>query len=556
MPRTPVSYITSMAIGLLAVAAATAGATPVTHCDTVTPTLGADGTATVQCQLTEAEAEAATISIPLGTTRIDVTVRGGGGGAGGTSSGSDGYSGGAGARVVASLSPSVSTHLTVKAGGGGAARGPLMGGTGGGFSAIYEGASMNPSADSVIAVAGGGGGGGYGRRCASRGDGGRAGSGPDGAAETGQFDAPGIAGGGLHGSAGLGGVVRSPLIGTNGGSGSSWATGGAGGSGGGEVGSSDRGGGGGDGYGGGGGGGFVQRAAPVTCPPGPPFDAIATNDGSGGGGGGSYVKPERLIGRAAYNNYGGTGGSWRGEVSRVLDPALSGDVTLIFVGTTYTVTYDGNGATGGTVGGDHWGPYLAGYIVTVCDNHRTDLTCDFPNDDRLTRDGYTFDGWNTAADGSGTSYAPTDTFAITGNTVLYAQWKVLAATTSPSPPAAPVATPAASAPAITSPPVLRGAAVRCSGATCTTSGTLPAGATRVSQTATSGARTLSRELAWATAAAAKGTCKVNTSGKGKAVARTYTCRIRLTKGTWTVTTKALAPTSAVMAQAVKVARVK
>ena len=93
-------------------------------------------------------------------------------------------------------------------------------------------------------------------------------------------------------------------------------------------------------------------------------------------------------------------------------------------------------------------------------------------------------------------------------------------------------------------------------ASCITSGTLPAGATRVSQTATSGARTMSREFAWATAATAKGSCQVKTTGKGNAAKRTYTCRIRLTKGTWTVTTTALSPTGAVVAQAVKVARVK
>jgi hypothetical protein len=84
----------------------------------------------------------------------------------------------------------------------------------------------------------------------------------------------------------------------------------------------------------------------------------------------------------------------------------------------------------------------------------------------------------------------------------------------------------------------------------------PAGAARVSQTATSGARSLSREFAWATAATAKGTCQVKTTGKGKAAKRTYTCRIRLTKGTWTVTTKALSPTGSVVAQAAKTARVK
>lgn len=41
----------------------------------------------------------------------------------------------------------------------------------------------------------------------------------------------------------------------------------------------------------------------------------------------------------------------------------------------------------------------------------------------LARSGYTFDGWNTAADGSGTSYQPGTTIQVNNNITLYAQWK-------------------------------------------------------------------------------------------------------------------------------------
>lgn len=41
----------------------------------------------------------------------------------------------------------------------------------------------------------------------------------------------------------------------------------------------------------------------------------------------------------------------------------------------------------------------------------------------LTRTGYTFNGWNTASDGSGTSYATGSTITPTGDVTLYAQWK-------------------------------------------------------------------------------------------------------------------------------------
>ena len=36
---------------------------------------------------------------------------------------------------------------------------------------------------------------------------------------------------------------------------------------------------------------------------------------------------------------------------------------------------------------------------------------------------YTFAGWNTKADGTGTSYAPGATFTLTGDVILYAQWQ-------------------------------------------------------------------------------------------------------------------------------------
>lgn len=41
----------------------------------------------------------------------------------------------------------------------------------------------------------------------------------------------------------------------------------------------------------------------------------------------------------------------------------------------------------------------------------------------LTRTGYTFHSWNTASDGSGTTYATGSTIAPSGDVTLYAQWK-------------------------------------------------------------------------------------------------------------------------------------
>lgn len=74
---------------------------------------------------------------------------------------------------------------------------------------------------------------------------------------------------------------------------------------------------------------------------------------------------------------------------------------------TYTVTYDANGGTGSM--SDENSPYNSGAQVTV-------LECSF------SREGYTFDHWDTKADDSGTDYAEGATFNISANTTLYAQW--------------------------------------------------------------------------------------------------------------------------------------
>lgn len=74
----------------------------------------------------------------------------------------------------------------------------------------------------------------------------------------------------------------------------------------------------------------------------------------------------------------------------------------------FNVKYDANGGTG-TVSDNT--EYLSGTEVTVMDG------------DGLKKDGYDFTGWNTEANGNGTAYAKGNTFEITGNTTLYAQWK-------------------------------------------------------------------------------------------------------------------------------------
>ena len=77
---------------------------------------------------------------------------------------------------------------------------------------------------------------------------------------------------------------------------------------------------------------------------------------------------------------------------------------------TYTVTYSGNGSTGGAVPVDA-NSYLQGATVTVL------------GAGTLTRTGYTFNGWNTVANGSGARYDAGNTYTMgTANITFYAQW--------------------------------------------------------------------------------------------------------------------------------------
>ena len=48
----------------------------------------------------------------------------------------------------------------------------------------------------------------------------------------------------------------------------------------------------------------------------------------------------------------------------------------------------------------------------------------------FTKTGYTFNGWNTRPDGSGTSYAAGASVTLAGNILLYAQWSVASYTLS------------------------------------------------------------------------------------------------------------------------------
>ena len=73
----------------------------------------------------------------------------------------------------------------------------------------------------------------------------------------------------------------------------------------------------------------------------------------------------------------------------------------------YAVTFDGNGATSGTVPAAQTTPI------------GSSMTLPAPS---LSRIGYTFDGWNTNADGNGTNYSAGASYTPTSNIILYAKW--------------------------------------------------------------------------------------------------------------------------------------
>ena len=89
----------------------------------------------------------------------------------------------------------------------------------------------------------------------------------------------------------------------------------------------------------------------------------------------------------------------------------TGDILQFTTGSaSFSVTYDANGADSGTVPTDST-DYASGDTVTV-----------LGNTGGLDKTDDTFSGWNTQADGSGTTYNEGDTFTIDSDVTLYAIW--------------------------------------------------------------------------------------------------------------------------------------
>jgi hypothetical protein len=122
---------------------------------------------------------------------------------------------------------------------------------------------------------------------------------------------------------------------------------------------------------------------------------------------------------AQYNNAGAlvggntsTDGRWPATIGTITANPAGGttaiDITNIALNVAYTVAYNNNGGTGAQT--DVGSPYAVGSTVTTLGLGT------------IARTGFSFTGWNTAANGSGTSYATNVTFTINNNTTLFAQW--------------------------------------------------------------------------------------------------------------------------------------
>ncbi len=116
----------------------------------------------------------------------------------------------------------------------------------------------------------------------------------------------------------------------------------------------------------------------------------------------------------AVSEIGYTFGGWFNDSMQLSsDFTVTDDVIFDakWIANTYKITFKANGGSG------------ADYAQTVTYAATSTL-----NANAFTRDGYSFNGWNKAVNGSGTSYADRADFAVTeaNDITLYAQWDPIA----------------------------------------------------------------------------------------------------------------------------------
>jgi uncharacterized repeat protein (TIGR02543 family) len=122
----------------------------------------------------------------------------------------------------------------------------------------------------------------------------------------------------------------------------------------------------------------------------------------------------------------GTGTSYSGDDTYTLPNSGTDTLYAQWQINTVGLTYDPQGGSGEP--GDQSGDAASDVTVSTTEP---------------TRAGYSFTGWNTAADGTGTSYAGDDTYTLpnSGTDTLYAQWQPVTTTTTTAPPTTTTAPP-------------------------------------------------------------------------------------------------------------------
>ena len=86
----------------------------------------------------------------------------------------------------------------------------------------------------------------------------------------------------------------------------------------------------------------------------------------------------------------------------------SNDSITIYIYQRYTISYNGNNKTSGTVPSTQY--KIFGTNLTLSANN-------------LSRTGYTSNGWNTKSGGTGSHYASSGSYSVNANATLYAEWK-------------------------------------------------------------------------------------------------------------------------------------
>ena len=88
-----------------------------------------------------------------------------------------------------------------------------------------------------------------------------------------------------------------------------------------------------------------------------------------------------------------------------------------------TLSYDKNGATSGILPDSSTAYAQNNRVITVSQPGNLYDRRDPNSWQELKKSGYDFSGWNTAADGTGTTYQPGETITLSENITLYAQWR-------------------------------------------------------------------------------------------------------------------------------------